>query len=334
MTANTPRFSMKKRFIAPVAVMATIPAALALALPAQAAGAGNEPCTPSAGTEAAFGEWTPSDKFTDWQESAETPVDPDGQANDDNPLNLMQIGEHQQTEVPGGPGVETSSWVREQPTGDGWSIKEQKTFTDKSAYDETVSQAVDQWYHWNGSFQNTAPAPPPAGGWGMDNGAHNGLMNKPDYAPNKVFDASVKGGKNASWFFHGFREAVILHHDAVSHIEYRYERQVQRPGHTEYRWSIEQRTFTPAEQAVECTPTEEPTDGPTEEPTDEPTDELGNPGNPGNPGTPSVPTEVKGQTAAITTAQPSTPNTQSHPTQSHAPVHNAPAVPLSIDAGL
>jgi hypothetical protein len=30
---------------------------LALALPAQAANGGNEPCTPSAGTQAVFGKW-------------------------------------------------------------------------------------------------------------------------------------------------------------------------------------------------------------------------------------------------------------------------------------
>ena len=73
MTASTPRFSMKKRFIAPVAVMATIPAALALALPAQAANGGNEPCTPSAGTEAVFGDCTPVD-HTELQTSpSETP---------------------------------------------------------------------------------------------------------------------------------------------------------------------------------------------------------------------------------------------------------------------
>ena len=323
MTASTPRFSMKKRFLAPVAVMATIPAALALALPAQAAnGVTEPPCTPSEATGAVFGDWTPSDEFTDWQESNETPADPDSEAGDDNPLNLKQIGEGEHQWVLGGFVTQTTDWLREKPAGDGWSVNATKLVTDKAAYNETISQAVDQWYHWNGSYQSTAPAPPPAAGWGPDNGSHNGLKNKPDYAPNKVFDASVKGGNNASWFFHGLKGAVIVHHDAVTHIEYRYERQVEAEGHTVYRWSVEERTYTPGELAVECPPAEEPGVDPTD-----PTD----PTTPEEPSTPSVPTEVKGQTAQTTSSGPSVPN---QPMQSHAPGTNPAAVPLSIDAGL
>lgn len=109
---------------------------------------------------------------------------------------------------------------------------------------DTITEAVigvDQWWHWNGGNEGVAPAWP-GEGWNTDNGDHNGLKNKDDYAPNTVFDASVKGGDNASWFYHEFRESA----DAVTD--------------TDYFWQKQVRTFVPAVPEVVCeTPSETPT---------------------------------------------------------------------------
>src|SRR5262245_3288110 len=107
MTAGHPvhRFNLRKLIVLPLAVMAMVPAGLALAHPAQATN-GDEPCTPSHGTKAVFGEWTPSGDF------AQTPQDPDGQAGDDNQLNLKQIGEREENWVPGTEGSYTG-WTNE-----------------------------------------------------------------------------------------------------------------------------------------------------------------------------------------------------------------------------
>jgi hypothetical protein len=117
--------------------------------------------------------------------------------------------------------TETTGWVLESP-GAGWYQVDEKTVVDEEAYDEVVQEGVDQWYHWNGSNQGSPPPPPPAAGWNTDNGNHNGLKNKPDYAPNTVFDASSKGGNNASWFFHSYAEEQTEHYDAVTHQEFKF----------------------------------------------------------------------------------------------------------------
>lgn len=288
-----------------------------------AAYASDAECVPSEGTPAVFGDWARA-SFTEWQPTDARPADPDGQSGPSNPLNLMQIGEREET-VPGTTSVvEITDWRRDLPAGAGWSVNETRVVTDKLAYDEPVSQAVDQWYHWNGGNQATAPAPPPAAGWGTDNGNHNGLMNKSDYAPNKVFDASKLGAKEASWFFHGLHDAVIKHHDAVTHAEYRYERQVETQGDVLYRWSVEHRTYTKGTDPVTCDEEQPPAEGGGEEPGTPPTDTP-------DENTPSVPTEVKGQTAQTPSSAPHAP---AQLAQSHTPAANPPAVPLSIDAGL
>ena len=117
--------------------------------------------------------------------------------------------------------TETTGWVLESP-GAGWYQVDEKTVVDEEAYDEVVQEGVDQWYHWNGSNQGSPPPPPPASGWNTDNGNHNGLENKPDYAPNAVFDASSQGGNNASWFFHSYAEEQTGHYDAVTHQEFKF----------------------------------------------------------------------------------------------------------------
>jgi hypothetical protein len=117
--------------------------------------------------------------------------------------------------------TETTGWVLESP-GAGWYQVDEKTVVDEEAYDEVVQEGVDQWYHWNGSNQGPPPPPPPAAGWNTDNGNHNGLKSKPDYAPSTVFDASSKGGNNASWFFHSYAEEQTEHYDAVTHQEFKF----------------------------------------------------------------------------------------------------------------
>lgn len=117
--------------------------------------------------------------------------------------------------------TETTGWVLESPGAD-WYQVDEKTVVDEEALDEVVQEGVDQWYHWNGSYQGSPPPPPPAAGWNTDNGNHNGLKNKPDYAPNAVFDASSQGGNNASWFFHSYAEEQTEHYEAVTHQEFKF----------------------------------------------------------------------------------------------------------------
>ena len=117
--------------------------------------------------------------------------------------------------------TETTGWVLESPGAD-WYQVDEKTVVDEEAYDEVVQEGVDQWYHWNDSNQGSPPPPPSAAGWNTDNGDHNGLKNKSDYAPNTVFDASSKGGNNASWFFHSYAEEQTEHYDAVTHQEFKF----------------------------------------------------------------------------------------------------------------
>ena len=355
MTTGRPvhRFLTKKAVLAPIGVMAVTAACFAGALPAaQASTGGEQPCTPSQGTPAVFGPWAQSGS-TDWQTTQDSPVDPDGQSGEDNVANVTRIGTVEHRSVSSASTYQMSDWLRSRPAGDGWSQLpgEQgerqivdvraydETVVDHQAYDETVvdSAAVNQWYHWNGGYQVVAPAPPPANGWNTDNGAHNGLTNKPDYAPNKVFDASSKGSHNASWFFHASTTAVthVVHHAAVTHVvhhldaahpEFRFERTVETPSHTEYRWAVDERANEAATPAVEC-PAEDPID---------PVDPV-DPVDPITPSQPTDPTTSPRHHRPHAATQPHTlqqPSASQPATQPHRSSNNQPTVPLSIDAGL
>ena len=66
------------------------------------------------------------------------------------------------------------------------------------------------------------------------------------------------GAGKGDWFYLDWVEAVthtvehpaethLVHHPAVTHQEFRYERQVMTQTHTEYRWSVYERTYTPGD---------------------------------------------------------------------------------------
>ncbi len=104
----------------------------------------------------------------------------------------------------------------------------------------------------------------------------------------------------------------------MAHKEFRYERQVLRPGHTEYRWSVYERTYAIGELPVE-EPAESPVE-PAELPVTEPAqlDELS------EPNAVDVPTVELQDTAWGRHAS----------TRRNEPVADSREVPLSIDAGL
>ena len=316
MTASTPRFSMKKRFIAPVAVMATIPAALALALPAQAA----------SGADPVFGEWAFT-HYTELQTDPNAPADPDNESGKNNPDNVIRIGDLHAEWVSGTSKTEYTDWVTEKPAGEGWVQIDHRSVVDHTA-DEVIPATTDtpqQRYSWNphgpqdetdGPGPGSTPLTDPDH-WQANTSHYNGT----DPLGQAFQEGHGNGGNNASWFYWSYApgtEQHTVHHDVTSDL-YLYKLVTETQGHTEYSWAVYERTVSPGDS--------DPTDpGTPADPSD-----PGTPSEPTQPSTPPVPTEVKGQTAQTTSSHPSKP---SQPTQTQATGHNAPAVPLSIDAGL
>ena len=74
--------------IAPIGVTATVLASLAVGLPAAQASDGAD----QRGTDPVLGSWAWS-SFTDGRRTANPPADPDLQDGEENPLNLVKIGE-------------------------------------------------------------------------------------------------------------------------------------------------------------------------------------------------------------------------------------------------
>ena len=74
--------------------------------------------------------------------------------------------------TPAGEGtVQTSDWLTEPPAGEGWQPIEERTVNG-----ELVSDAVDQWWHWNQSSDPTAI--PPADGWARDAGDRRAVRSR------------------------------------------------------------------------------------------------------------------------------------------------------------
>jgi hypothetical protein len=144
MTTGRPvhRFLTKKAVLAPIGVMAVTTACLAGALPAaQASTGGEQPCTPSQGTPAVFGQWAQSGS-TDWQTTQDSPADPDGQSGEDNLANVARIGELEQRQVSGASSYQMSDWLGSQPADGGWTQlpgeQGEKLIVDVPASAETV----------------------------------------------------------------------------------------------------------------------------------------------------------------------------------------------------
>ncbi len=108
MTTRPPvhRSRIKKGVIAPLAVLATTLACVAVGLPAAQA---------TDGPNAVFGKWEWS-RFTDASTDPGQPADPDGQTGEENVANVIEIGERFEQQVPGTE-HESSDWTR---TLEGW----------------------------------------------------------------------------------------------------------------------------------------------------------------------------------------------------------------------
>jgi hypothetical protein len=275
MTPGQPahRFTMKKGIVAPIGVTAVVLASLAVGLPAAQATSGGD----QRGTDAGFGEWARSG-FTAWQPTAKPPADPDSQEGAENPLNLVKIGQggpgRQQgvyeREVEGGLRTETSDWVRVMPDGEDWvqvagsagakwvqdAAAYDQTVVDKGAWTETVVDEEAHWqrYSWTGGpHQGDDPPAFPSDAWqpNVKGDPHGAGVEGPYFR-------SHGGAGNGDWFYlervaavthtiEHLAETHVVHHPAVTHQEFRYERQITTSSHTEYRWSVYERTYAPGE---------------------------------------------------------------------------------------
>ena len=267
MTTRPPvhRSRIKKGVIAPLAVLATTLACVAVGLPAAQA---------TDGPKAVFGTWEWS-RFTDANTDPDQPADPDGQTGEENAANVIQIGERYERQVPGTE-HESSDWVRHAPPGDGWVqlpgadgekwVQDKaawaETVVDQAASTETVEEEAAHWqrYSWTGGPIEEGRTPSfPSADWQPNvEGDPHGVGHAGAY------DRSNGSSGKADWFYLEWVPAVtrtiehpatshVVHHAAVAHQEFRYQRLA--PAHTEYYWSVYERTNTQAAQGVE-----EPTD--------------------------------------------------------------------------
>ncbi len=326
---------MKKRVVvAPVGLAAAVLACLAFGVPAQAAsgeGEGERQCAPSDGTADATGAWKWTE-FTDWSTSNTQPADPDGQDGEGNLDNVIQIGERYEQTVEGPGTPVTTGWLRTSP-GEDWVQIAQDTVTDREAYDETVTDRAaydetvfDHWqrYSWTGGPVTSAPAFPGAGWQANVQGDPHGIG---------VEGAYKKGLGKGSWFY---LKAVtkVVHHPAVTHtehrlavthVEYRYQQTVTDDSHTEYRWSVYERTNVEGNDPIVCDPTKDRTEEPTDEPTEEPTE-----ASPVESPAEESRTEESPTDNSPVNASPAVHNLHA----AHNPRAATAAVPTTIDAGL
>jgi len=128
--------------------------------------------------------------------------------------------------------TENSGWVRESPGAD-WVLINTRTVIDREAYDDEDTEVFDYWQRYSlagGSWpEGSTPAFPNPGGsfkWVPNvKGDPHGIGHAGAY------DRSNGSSGNTDWFY---LEAVNKtvpgeHHDAVTHEEFMYEREVCEP---------------------------------------------------------------------------------------------------------
>ena len=233
----------------------------------------NDECVPSDAAPASFGDWTNSGDYTDWQ-STDTAPDPDGQSGDNNPLNLKQAGAIDQKSVDDADGYTLyytgsgdgsqdeadAAWIPDSSLS-GWTQFDSKTVTDSEASDEQVVDSYTNWEWHPGNdpveIGNLGPAFPDTdhdgGWWGSNEGNHTGHPQPGDPQVNELGNYFRSNNSNGigDWF-HWEAVYKTVHTDAVTHTEYRYSKDVPSGSHSEYRWAIQTRTYTPAKDAVTC----------------------------------------------------------------------------------
>jgi hypothetical protein len=285
--------------------MATLAAlALTSVFTATGASASATNAGPDPGTDPVIGAWTLS-SFTDWQTDPNPPADPDGQDGEDNPLNTVRVGERYDKVV-----VDTEAWTETVVDAEAWT----ETVVDAEAWTETIPAVPGFWTNFEPNDKHgTFIGPPtwptdPEGSWSepKTNGG-------PDPEASGVYQ---NGHGYGSWFYRsqGTPERVIEHpavthtvdHPAVTHT-------VDHPAvtHTVDHPAVTHTVEHPAGSHIEyCWSIDTRTVTPGTPPVDNP---------------PSVNPPTVSPAADV-------PPSVSTPRKAGTPA--APAVPVSIDAGL
>ena len=310
---------MMKKTMATLAALALTTVFTATGASASATNAGPDP-----GTDPVIGAWT-SSSFTDWQTDPNPPADPDGQAGEDNPLNTVQVGERYETVV-----VDEDAWTETVVDEDAWT----ETVVDEEAWTETVvdTEAWTETVVDAEAWTETVPAV--AGFWTnfQPNDKHGTFTGPPSYPtdPEGTWSAPKtnggpqpeasgvfqNGSGNGSWFYRAqCTPERVIEHPAVSHT-------VEHPAVTH---TVEHPAVTHTVDHPAVTHTVEHPAGTHTEYCWSIDTRIVTPGTPpvDNPPTVNPPTV---NPAADVPPSVSTPRKATTPA--------APAVPVSIDAGL
>jgi hypothetical protein len=138
--------------------------------------------------------------------------------------------------------TETTGWVTEAPSGDGWKQVDQRTVTDKDAWDETVIDVEAQHYSYKGGPIEGTPATPAEDpdAWQANTTLEPHYQGgatpaqKPDGSPYVDGESGLHYTSHgnvglADWFYFQAEESHVVHHEAVTHEEYKYSRTVCEP---------------------------------------------------------------------------------------------------------
>lgn len=193
--------------------------------------------------------------------------------------------------VPSDAWTETTDWVLASP-GEGWRQVDQRTVVDQEAYDEVVQEAYVQHYSWTGGRRATDDPPtvvPPHEYWQPNTRSepHDNGGGNPATWLNESLHYTANSCGSASWFYLEHVPAVVVHHDAVTHEEFRFafdhpavvcptEPPTTQPPTTQPP-TTPPTTQPPTAQPPEvlpttATPSPEPSEEPSEEATPQPDD--------------------------------------------------------------
>ncbi len=143
-----------------------------------------------------------------------------------------------ETCVPTDGTVETTEWVTEKPEGKGWKLIAERTVVDEEAYDETIPGTPAQHYSYKGGPIEGTPLPPAEDPESWQANTHlephyqGGATpaNQPGGDPytdgeGGLHYTSHQSEGLADWFyFDPGTPDTVVHHDAVTHQEYKYQR--------------------------------------------------------------------------------------------------------------
>lgn len=203
------------------------------------------------GTADVFGPWTWSHDVTG---QTSPPVDPDGRSETDLG-NVVDIRDLQEHSTPGSPQTETTDWIAASP-GAGWVQVDQRQVKVSDATADSWTDRV--WHTYTGSWKQDGAPSPADPNWHATSGDPQSENHAfAGHTPNVPYFVSHNDSGNGDWFL--WRATLVPGHDAVYRTEYRFERTVETPGHTEYSWSVYTRVNTPGTpSAPPVEPVEEP----------------------------------------------------------------------------